>query len=301
MVIGRVIQEQKNYYLIDISAEKPVRAVLKGVAKSKQKRIAVGDFAEIQIFDGIADNAVIRKILPRKNELSKPVIANIDNIFFVNCLIDPLIDFSYIDKFLFCAAVKNIPVSLVFNKCDILSETQTAELQKIAEIYENAGVPVFFTSINDEKSIEKILEAAEGKVSVFAGQSGVGKSSIMQILFPDEYFAVQELSAHLLRGKNTTSHTTLLALKSSGWFADTPGFSVFEMPSIEPQFVAAYFCDFVKVLEKSPCKFSNCSHKNEPNCGIKTAVETGEIAKSRMISFLKIFDEMTAKIKNYNN
>jgi len=303
MVVGRVIQEQKNYYLVDISAEKPVRAVLKGVAKSKQKRIAVGDFTELELFDGIADNAVIRKVLPRKNDLSKPVIANIDNIFFVNCLIDPLIDFSYIDKFLFCASVKNIGISLVFNKCDILSETQTAELQKIAEIYENAGVSVFFTSIKDEKSINRIFDAAKDKVSVFAGQSGVGKSSIMQILFPDEFFAVQELSAHLLRGKNTTSHTTLLALKnnsglSAGFIADAPGFSVFEMPNIEPQFTAAYFPDFVKVLEKSPCRFSNCSHKNEPNCSIKTAVQAGEIAQSRYDSFLKIFAEMTVRAKN---
>ena len=305
MVVGRVIQEQKNYYLVDISAEIPVRAVLKGVAKSKQKRISVGDFVEVELFDGISDNAVIRKVLPRKNHLNKPAIANIDNIFFVNCLIDPLIDFNYIDKFLFCAAVKNIPVTLIFNKCDILSETQIAELQKIAEIYENAGVSVIFTSINDKKSIAKVLEAAKDKVSVFAGQSGVGKSSVMQILFPDEYFAVQELSAHLLRGKNTTSHTTLLALKdnnsglSAGFIADTPGFSVFEMPDVEPQFVAAYFPDFVKVLEKSPCRFSNCSHKNEPDCSIKAAIGNSEIANSRMVSFLKIFDEMTEKKRAY--
>lgn len=299
MAIGRVICEQKNYYLVDISAENPVRAVLKGVAKSKLKRIAVGDFTEVELFDGISDNAVIRKILPRKNDLSKPSIANIDNIFFVNCKISPLIDFSYIDKFLFCAEAKNIPVTLVFNKCDILSETQLNELKKIAEFYENAGVSVLLTSINDKKSIEKILDAAKDKVSVFAGQSGVGKSSIMQILFPDEYFAVQELSQNLLRGKNTTSHTTLLPLKNGGFIADTPGFSVFEMPDIEPKFVAAYFPDFTKVLEKSPCQFSNCSHKNEKNCGIKTAVEEGIIAQSRYENFLKISDIMTAKAKIY--
>lgn len=299
MIKGRVIQEQKNYYLVDISAESPVRAVLKGVAKSKQKRISVGDFVEVELFDGISDNAVIRKTLPRKNDLSKPAIANIDNIFFVNCKISPLIDLSYIDKFLFCAEAKNIPVTLIFNKCDILSNAQLIELQKIAEHYENAGISVFLTSINDKKSIVQIFDAAKDKVSVFAGQSGVGKSSIMQILFPDEYFAVQELSQNLLRGKNTTSHTTLLSLKNGGFVADTPGFSVFEMPNIEPKFVAAYFPDFVKVLEKSPCQFSNCSHKNEKNCGIKTAVEESIIAKSRYESFLKIYDEMTIKSKNY--
>jgi len=298
---GRVIQEQKNYYLVDISQNEPVRAVLKGVAKNKHRRIAVGDFVEVELFDGIGETAVIREVLPRINELSKPVIANIDNIFFVNCLIEPLLSPLYIDKFLFCAAAKKINAVLVFNKTDILSRTQFIELQNYAKIYEKAGFDVLLTSINDKKTIDDIKNIAKNKVSVFAGQSGVGKSSIMQILFPDEYFAVNELSQNLLRGKNTTSHTSLIRLENGGYIADTPGFSVFEMPAVEPEFVCAHFDDFVKVLQDKPCKFSDCSHRNEPDCRIKIAVKTGEIAKSRYESYLVILDEMSvifAKTKN---
>jgi ribosome biogenesis GTPase len=217
----------------------------------------------------------------------------------MNCFIDPILDLYYIDKFLFCANVKNIPISLVFNKTDLLSELQFAELQNIAKIYEKIGYPVLLTSIKYEKSIDKIENTAKNKISVFAGQSGVGKSSIMRILFPDKYFAVQELSSNSLRGKNTTSHTSLLQLKNGGYVADTPGFSIFEMPNISPQFVASYFPDFVEILEISSCKFSNCSHKNEPDCCIKAAVEKGRIAKSRYESFSVIFNDMTAKAKKF--
>jgi len=296
---GRVIQERKNYYLVDISQNVPVRAVLKGVAKNKHKRIAAGDFVEVELFDGIGETAVIRSVLPRINELSKPVIANIDNVFFVNCLIEPLLSPLYIDKFLFCAAVNKIKVSIVFNKTDILSKTQLAELKNYAKIYEKAGFDVLLTSINDKKTIDDIKNGAKDKISVFAGQSGVGKSSIMQVLFPDEYFAVAELSQNLLRGKNTTSHTSLMRLENGGYIADTPGFSVFEMPAVEPEFVCAYFDDFTEVLQNERCKFSNCSHKNEPDCRIKSAVESGEIAQSRYESYLAIYDEMSAKSKNF--
>ncbi|MCL2844213.1 MAG: ribosome small subunit-dependent GTPase A [Chitinivibrionia bacterium] len=295
LTLGRVIQEQKNYYLVDIAKENPVRAVLKGVAKAKQKRIAVGDYVNVEIFDGIADNAIIRNVRERKNFLPKPLIANIDNVFFINCFIDPVLDLSYIDKFLFCAAVKNIHTTIVFNKIDILSAEQLENLQNIAQIYKKIGYDVLLTSKDDAKSIEQIKDVAKDKVSVFAGQSGVGKSSIMQILLPDEYFAVQELSRALLRGKNTTSHTSLLQLSNGGFVADTPGFSVFEMPEIKPQFVASYWNDFVETLRNAPCKYSNCSHRNEPNCKIISAVETGEIAESRYMNFIAIFEEMNKK------
>ena len=296
---GRVIQEQKNYYLVDISEDEPVRAVLKGVIKHKQKRIAVGDFVDVEIFDGISDNAVIRKLHERKNFLQKPLMANIDNIFFMNCLNNPALDFAYIDKFLFCAAVKNIPVTLVFNKIDILDSEDLLDLQYIAEIYTKVGYNVLLTTKNDEKSIAKIREVSLNKVSLFAGQSGVGKSSLMQILFPEEYFVTQELSAALLRGKNTTSHTNLLQISDGGFIADTPGFSVFEMPEVKPEFVASYWEDFVEVLRKSSCKFSNCSHRNEPDCVIKTAVENGQIAESRYENYLSIYEEMSQRYKSF--
>jgi ribosome biogenesis GTPase len=298
-VSGRVIQEQKNYYLVDISQNLPVRAVLKGVAKNKHKRIAAGDFVEVELFDGIGETAVIRSVLPRINELSKPVIANIDNVFFINCLIEPLLNPIYIDKFLFCAAVNKINVSIVFNKTDILSKTQLSELKNYAKIYEKTGFEILLTSINDKKTIDDIKNSAKDKISVFAGQSGVGKSSIMQVLFPDEYFAVAELSQNLLRGKNTTSHTSLIRLENGGYIADTPGFSVFDMPAVEPEFVCAYFDDFTEVSRNERCKFSNCSHKNEPDCRIKSAVESGEIAQSRYESYLAIYDEMSEKSKKF--
>jgi ribosome biogenesis GTPase len=225
------------------------------------------------------------------------VIANIDNIFFVNCFVEPILNILYIDKFLFCANVKQIRAVLIFNKIDILSKTQFDELQNFAKIYEKIGFEVLFTSINDKKTINKIEKVAKDSVSVFAGQSGVGKTSIMQILFPDEHFAVQELSQSLLRGKNTTSHTSLMRLKNGGYIADTPGFSVFETPIIPPKSICAYFDNFARILQNEPCKFSDCSHREEPHCRIKNAVETGEIAKSRYENYLTIYNEMLAKHK----
>ena len=230
----------------------------------------------------------ITNILPRKNELIRPAVANIDNVFFVNCIVQPAIDLLYMDKFLFCAAAANINVTIILNKTDLLEYPP----DDIINIYEEIGYTVLQTNIKDEKTICAIEDIAENKISVFAGQSGVGKSSIMQILFPDKHFAVRELSKSLLRGKNTTTATSLLQLPNGGYIADSPGFSVFDTPDIAPQFVASYFIDIADILDDACCKFSDCSHINEPDCCVK-----GNIAESRYKSYLAIYDEMTARSK----
>ncbi len=296
MLSGRIIEERKNYYVVD-SHEGIFRSLLKGVARRKQKRLAVGDIVSIEIFDKENHEAVIRKIEPRKNELPRPVVANIDQVLFVNCLIEPALEFSYIDRFLFAASVNNIEVHMLYNKTDLLNKEGMEELELIAETYALAGIKSSFTSIEDDDAMEKVKELCDGKLTVFAGPSGVGKSSIMQELFPEHEFITNELSEHISRGRNTTTHTSLLKLAENSYIADTPGFSYMKIPKVEPVMVNAHFQDIADIALE--CRFNNCIHREEPGCAVKEALEEGTLDEVRYDNYLGLVEQMESAAVDY--
>ena len=289
MIDGRIVEERKNYYVVDTD-EGAYHGLLKGAIRKKFKRLCVGDKVTIDIFDEERAEAVIRKVQKRVNELPRPVVANIDQVLFLNCLIEPALDFSYMDRFLFAASVQNVPVKLLFNKMDLLDEIDVEELDGIANEYRAAGFEVLYTSIEDGKSVDEIAEMCKGKLSVFAGPSGVGKSSLMEQLFPEEWFDINELSEKIQRGQNTTTHTSLLCLDNGGYVADTPGFSYMKMPKIDADLVRMHFPEIVE--ESENCKFSNCLHLNEPGCSVKQKYEAGELSPSRYQNYKGLFKLM---------
>ncbi len=296
----RIIEERKNYYVVDAGEQGLVRALLKGVIRKKTKRLAVGDFVEIDLFDPEKGEAVIRSVAKRTNELPKPLVANIDQVIFINCFKEPVLDYSYIDRFLFASSVNDIPVRMIFNKIDLMDEDELEELEEIAELYRYFDYEVTCTSMNLPETIEQIHDMCRGKLTVFAGPSGVGKSSLMSKLFPEHEFVTNELSEHISRGKNTTTHTSLLPFDAGdGYVADTPGFSMMKMPKVDPDQVKFNFPELVDIGEG--CRFNNCNHENEPGCVVKEAVETGEIPEGRYANYLDLLNLMRDGAKDYKN
>lgn len=301
MLDGRIVEERKNYYLVDVRKEQPVRAVLKGVIRKKQSRLAVGDYVTVELFDNETQEAIIRKVKPRINALPRPVIANIDQVLFVNCFQEPRPDFISIDNFLFAASVVGVPVVMLFNKIDLLDDVALKELNELCEIYQKAGYQTVHTTTTSPETTEMIAALCKDKLSVFAGPSGVGKSSLMQKLFPEKHFTTNTLSKHILRGKNTTTHTSLLVLDNGGFIADTPGFSFMKIPRISPREVPRHFYEIEDILHQKQCRFANCLHKNEPDCVIKTAVEEGTFDELRYTHYLDLLGMMEIAEKQYHN
>ena len=296
LITGRIVEERKNYYTVD-TPQGEFKALLKGVIRKKTKRLSVGDIISVEVYDKDKAEAVVRKVSRRINELPRPVVANIDQVLFVNCYIEPALDFMYIDRFLFAASINSIDVKMLFNKTDLLDEDDWQELKSIANEYRDIGFEIFFTSIEDDESVTEIKELCSEKLTIFAGPSGVGKSSLMQKIFPELEFETNELSEHIQRGKNTTTHTSLLKLSKNSYIADTPGFSYMKLPKISPAQVQDHFPEILEASQN--CRFSNCKHINEPHCSVKELVESGEIVKSRYLNYIDLVDMMGAAEKDY--
>lgn len=265
---ARIIRIVSNLYTIEMD-HVTHNAVAMGKLRLKEKPV-VGDFVSVEEVDG---KWVIQKVLPRKNSLVRPLVANIDQVIIVMSAKKP--DFSYrlVDRLLFLVCQEMIDPVIVVSKMDLVD---TAELLEITSEYRNAGYPVYTTSKFDE---DLNLEALfRGKVSVLAGQSGVGKSSLMNRLDATLSLDTQEISDALGRGKHTTRHNQLYPLYG-GWIADTPGFSSLDFSHVDPLHLAQNIHDFKGHIDQ--CRFRNCMHVNEPGCEVKRCVESGEISKRR--------------------
>ncbi|MGM0461442.1 MAG: ribosome small subunit-dependent GTPase A [Fibrobacterota bacterium] len=288
---GKIIEERKNYYLVSTGTDTVYESLLKGALRTRTKRLCVGDKVDIEIFDHADEKkAVIKKLHRRRNKLQKPAVSNVDLIFFVNCLEEPALDLWNMDKFLFTSSVHGIPVVLVFNKTDLLHIGGTEKLSKIQARYKNIGYTLCTASALSGVGIEEIRTRCKQKTAVFAGPSGVGKSTFMQRLFPQRTFKTNTLSSAISRGKNTTTHTALLPLDHESFLVDTPGFTYSEIPFTEPLKVQQHFYEIAGL--SSQCKFRNCLHKNEPHCAVRTSVETGDISPDRYASYLRICKTM---------
>ncbi len=293
---GRIVEEQKNYYIVD-TEQGNIRSVLKGNIKKEKKRLYAGDFVDIEVFNKDIPEGIIRRLYPRKNNLQRPAVANIDQIVLVNSFKMPPLDLEFIDFFLFYSAVLDFSTILIFNKSDLLTESDRSSLLEIIEIYEKIGYSCIQTSALTGKNINLIAKQCENRLSILAGPSGSGKSTILARIFPDCYFRTNELSKSICRGKHTTTNTTLLKLIPKGYIADTPGFSHIHLPEMPEEQVVSYFPDIAS--KQGNCRFSNCIHDNEPGCAVKEMVDKGEIMGSRYKNYLKIYRIMEKKQREY--
>ena len=261
----------------------------KGVLRYQCRKPLVGDRAEIDIIDEEKLTANIIRILERKNELIRPAVANIDQAIVEFAARDPKPNLNLLDRFLLFMESQSIDVIIVFNKADLC---EGSEVKELSSIYENIGYRVLSVSALNNTGIKEVEEVIKGKTSVWAGPSGVGKSSLINRLSPEEQMETGELSAKIMRGKNTTRHTRLLCCGDDTYVCDTPGFSSMDIFENEPENIKLYFPEF---KELPPCRFPDCSHISEPGCRVKEAVGSGDIATSRYENYVLFYKESLSK------
>ncbi len=286
-VSGLIVKSQKDLYFVK-TKEGLYKCKARGLFRERDIRLIVGDRVIIQILN--PDEAYIEELFERNSELVRPRVANIDQIILVQSLKKPKINYNIFDKYLIMLEHLKIPVCILINKNDLLDED---ERNDFLSRYRNTGYKIIFTSSISKGGLDDLMENLKGKISAFAGPSGVGKSSILNAIM-DAELKTGDISLKTSRGRHTTRHTELFELNGDSFILDTPGFTSLNLDFIDnPLNVKNYFPDFMQY--SSDCKFQDCQHINEPVCGVKKAVAKSDISTSRYESYLQIREEI---IKN---
>lgn len=289
---GTIIKGYSGFYYVSCAGVL-YECSLRGKNKQKKVKFLPGDKVQFSVIgDGVG---AIETLLPRKNQLLRPPVANLDQLVILAAMRDPLPDLRLIDRLTVFAQWNEIAPVICFNKWDL---TDSAEQKKLAEVYEPAGFPVFFCSTVTGQGIADLKAALQGKFSVLAGNSGVGKSSIMNAISGEWQLATGEVSDKLKRGRHTTRHVELFQADVNTLIADTPGFSSLQLPEdIKREELSRLFPEFLSRL--SHCRFATCMHRNEPDCAIKEALAQGEIAPSRYENYLAFLEEVIQQERSY--
>lgn len=286
---GLVIANIADLYKIKTN-EKVYEASARGKLKNEGISPIVGDNVEITITDEKNNIARIDKIKERKVYIKRPKLANISKLILVVSSKDPKPDLLMLDKQLAFAEFLGIKSMIVLNKADL---DKNKEFEKIKRIYENINYKVCITEAKLSKGIEELKRELLNEVSAFSGNSGVGKSTLINHIFESQITEEGEISKKNKRGKNTTTSSFLYTIDNNTYLADTPGFSTFGIDEIESRNLAKYFVEFDEFSKE--CEFIGCSHIKEECCNIKKAVETGKISKSRYENYCKIYEELRKK------
>lgn len=304
---GLVIRSTGSWYTVETEDGECIECKIKGKLRIKGIKstnpVAVGDHVEIELLPertnekqqsiGLIISIIERKnyIIRRSQNLSKEshiIAANIDQAVLVVTLNYPITTTTFIDRYLASAEAYRIPVLMVFNKVDRYDKSQQKQLEKLKNIYENIGYQCISTSAKKMAGIAELKNALKNKTNVFNGHSGVGKSTLINILEPGLQLKTADISDLYNTGKHTTTFSALYKLHFGGYIIDTPGIKAFGMLEMEPWEISHYFREIFKTSEN--CQYSNCSHTHEPGCAVKKGVKEGEIAESRFISYLGLLE-----------
>ena len=284
---GIIICTSSNVYQV-AEGEKVYKCLARGKFKKEKISPLVGDEVEFTITNSEKQEGVIEQILPRKNELKRPKMANLTQLILVVSMKMPSPDLLLLDKQLVFAEFMGLKATIVLNKVDLEDKE---EIDRIAKLYEDIGYKIIQTNAKEGIKVEEITALLEGETTAFAGNSGVGKSTLINSIFEQELTQEGDISDKNQRGKNTTTSTTLYKYKENTYIADTPGFSTFEINEIPKEDLCHYFVEFVPYLDK--CEFQGCSHIKEENCGVKEALEAGKISSQRYENYIKIYNNLS--------
>lgn len=261
------------------------------ILKNKQE-LKVGDLVEFEILE--ENKAYINKLYERRNDLVRPTIANIDLAVVATSVKEPIFNDNLLDRFLTILNFNNVEAVIAFTKWDLLEGEEIQKMEQIKAYYESIGYKCYKTSTIKTLEEASLLNLFRGKICVLTGQSGVGKSSLLNKFIPGLNLETNEISTALGRGKHTTRHVELIPC-AGGYVADTPGFGTMELIDMEEVDIAQSFVEFFKA---SPdCKYNGCLHNNEPNCKVKELVENGQILRSRYTNYLQFLNEVKVQRK----
>ena len=281
---GKIIKGIAGFYYVNVVESGVYECKAKGVFRKEKIKPLVGDNVRIEILDEENKTGNIVEIFPRKNELIRPAVANIDQALVVFAVTKPTPHFNLLDRFLVMMERKEIPVVLCFNKKDIATSPEIAELEAI---YEKCGYPIVFTSALEQENIEEIRHLLLKKTTAIAGPSGVGKSSLINLLQNQVQMETGTISRKIERGKHTTRHSELIAVDADSYIMDTPGFSSLYVNDFEKEELKYYFRDFASY--EGQCRFQGCDHVHEPGCAVKEALEEGKIHPIRYKTYLEMY------------
>ena len=290
---GKIVKGIAGFYYVHTADSGVYECKAKGIFRKDKKKPLVGDDVELDVLDSEEMEGNITEILPRKNELIRPNVANIDRALVIFAAERPEPNYNLLDRFLVMMAYQNVPVIICFNKSDYITGEKAKEM---AYDYGKCGSKVMFTSVAKEEGLRELFSILEGKTSVLAGPSGVGKSSIVNYMQPLAAMETGKISEKIGRGKNTTRHSQLIYVKENTYIMDTPGFSSLDIPELKENDLWKYYPEFVP-LEPS-CRFRGCSHIKEPDCGVKRALEKGQISKVRYHNYVTLYQELK-QMKRY--
>lgn len=287
MLEGIIIKGISGFYYVEVG-EEIYECKARGLFRKKKITPLVGDKVAISLKEDEEKKGMIEEIHKRTSELVRPPIANIEKVLITFAIKEPTPNMILLDRFIVFSEMENLEVVIILSKTDLDENREVTT--RIQEEFENIGYKVIPVSVETGENLEAILEEMEDSISVFAGQSGVGKSSIINAIAPGFELKTAEISRKLGRGKHTTRHAELYKIGKNAIIADTPGFSSFELTDIEPEELKEYYIEFGKF---EGCRFgSKCIHKNEPSCRVKEAVEEGLISKRRYESYLHLLEEI---------
>lgn len=299
---GTILKALSGYYYVlpegHSSAETPlIQCRARGVFKKRGVSPLVGDRVSFEIEH--TGEGTVTAIEPRSSELVRPPIANVEQAVLVFSVTEPELNAALLDKFLVHIENERLKPVICLTKWDLLKTRgkEQERIEALAALYRQVGYDVLITSSRLGEGIEAIRATLSGKMSVFAGQSGVGKSSLLNAMMDELRLETGEISHRLGRGKHTTRHVELIALQEGGYVADTPGFSQLDFMALEPEDLGGCFVEFGTYAQA--CKFRGCLHVKEPDCQVRSAVEAGEIARSRYEHYLAFLGEMKERKRRY--
>ena len=287
---GIIVKGIAGFYYVRCTDGIVYECKAKGVFRKDHKKPLVGDRVSMDILDQDKALGHILEIMDRKNELIRPAVANIDQAMVIFAAAHPMPNLGLLDRFLIQMEHYNIPTIICFNKVDLVSN---ADLEYLQQVYEKAGYRTVLISAKKEQGIDLVRELLRGKVTTVAGPSGVGKSTLINLLQDRVIMETGSVSEKIARGKHTTRHSELLEIDRDTFIFDTPGFSSLDVSYLLPEELENCFPEVRRYRDK--CRFLGCAHIHEPDCGVKQALTLGEVSKERYDDYVNLYAECKNK------
>lgn len=284
---GKIIKGIAGFYYIHTPGMGVYECKAKGIFRNQKIKPLVGDNVEIDIIDEDNKKGNLIKIIKRKNELIRPAVSNVDQALIIFSVTSPDPNLNLLDRFLITMLIQEVETVICFNKSDIVTKE---EIDNLNEIYSNCGYKVLFISALLEEGLDDINEILKDKTTVLAGPSGVGKSSLINRINPEANMETGVISEKIKRGKHTTRHSELFNVNGTTYIMDTPGFSSLYINEIAQDDLKNYFPEFIDY--ENDCRFNGCIHVNEPDCGVKKALQEGKISKVRYQNYIDLYHEL---------